>query len=579
AQAGDPYRRHPWDGKWTSQVWKNANSFEILFTVPWKTLGFDSVPQHRLSVNFARERAVKSEISQWNNYSGNFSDVTNYASVSFAEKFIRRHRKIEKINYLPQRPRKVFKEVLSNKPNDWRSYIWSNEYQLSSYPAEVRKKYDLDSFLPFQKKLLENWSRAKMSGMHIFSLWAPRVTRLKLADYLKIHEATGIRFPLTPWIDPAGVAAQGAVPKGKVVNNRVSIDPIHPLAAKRLERGMELMRETAVKTPGALKLISHIQGMDEPCNRVRMLYSRTFNPDEESRKWLTDRLEKEIKSGYGFGKYGLFDDYAPVTDNTPFERIAFWRWWNDRLAEYVDYVTKAAAKHLPGTAFLVWNRNSCAGNDQIDVALAGRTTYTVSCDPYPTSARAQLGMGRALYHTGFSVKMLRDLAPSAQISMYGQAFNYHQAQPKRAEVREWTSQALKNGLTELKWYGGGVMTGDLNAELYNEVMEITRQVSGLSTVTLPRETKSAIYYSDYDRWALEDRPTHASYVIYSLLGEHINSWFRFVSRSNFNLDGIKLLYIPRMRFTEPVLTEKIVRFVENGGTAVIFDPDFFKFNI
>ena len=578
AQAGDPYRRHPWDGKWFSRTWKNPAGWEAVIAVPWQTLGFDKIPQGQLAINFARERATVSEISQWNIFSRLFSDINNYAPISFKNKSITRFRKIERINYIPQRERKVFREVLGpNSPkHDWRSYIWGNGYELNGYPKAVQKKYDLDTFLPFQKMLLENWAKARLSGMHIFSLWSPRVTRLTLDDYLQINKRTHIRFPLTPWIDHALLARQGAMPQGEVVKGRMNVDPIHPMAASRMERGMIIMRDLIKKQPEVANLVMYIQGLDEPCNRVKMLYSRTFNP--ASREWL-DKFEKELKASYGFGKYALFDDYAPASAAAPFERIAFWRWWNDRLYEYVKYVTAAAQKHLPGMAYMVWNRNTCAGNDEIDVALAGRTDFTISCDPYPTSARAQFGMGRALYHTGFSVKMLRDLAPKAQISMYGQAFNYHQAVPKRNEVREWTSQALKNGLTELKWYGGGVITSDYNPELYNEVLEITRQVSELPPVTLPRETRTAIYYSDYDRWGLGDRAVHACYTIYSLLAEHINCNFRFVSRNQLDLSNIKLLYIPRMRFTDPDLTRQITDFVHNGGTAMILDPDFMKYNI
>jgi beta-galactosidase GanA len=129
----------------------------------------------------------------------------------------------------------------------------------------------------------------------------------------------------------------------------------------------------------------------------------------------------------------------------------------------------------------------------------------------------------------------------------------------------------------LQWYSASALTS--NNEVYNESLEISRFVRNLPKVKRPTETKTAIFYSDYDRWALLDRPLHAAYSIYSILGEHNGNWFRFVSKNTWQMDGIKLLYIPRMRFTDPDLTAKVKDFVKNGGTAVIFDPDFMLNNI
>lgn len=84
--------------------------------------------------------------------------------------------------------------------------------------------------------------------------------------------------------------------------------------------------------------------------------------------------------------------------------------------------------------------------------------------------------------------------------------------------------------------------------------------------------------------AVDDAAAHAAYSTYAILGEHLKSWFRFISPTGLanglhKLADYKLLYVPRMRYTDPALTAELVAFMKDGGTIVTFDPDFLKFNI
>ena len=573
AQAGDPYKPRDWDGKWTSKVWKTKDKWEAAMCIPWTTLGLNGIPTQPMKVNFARERFANKERSHWNCYQGGFDEVNNYAQLDFQKNEIIRNRKVERVNYLPKRARKEFQKLLTTEPNDWSGWNWSSEFYLVYQQPSVKAKHTLESIIPHQKKMLQAYGEAGIAGPGLPNVMMKRNTKLKLADFLEANKKYGTRFPYVSRLNDSTARKNGAEPYVSLRPGRISVDPGHPASIAAAKSAIDSIVEDLTKSPELKPLVAFIHGIDEPTNAIKYIYSKNRNPDQAQ---IIDKYSDIVKKSTGFGKYGIGDPFGKPGKDAMFERIAFWRWWNNNFANYVQTMSKYKAEKLPGYDYMLFNRNTCSGTDTIDVSLCDGS-HVVSCDPYPTSTKAYFGMGRALYHTGFSVKILRDLAPKAAVSFYGQSFNYNGGTPVRAELREWASQAIKNGADKLQWYSSSSLSN--NAEIFNESMEISRFVSKLPKIKRPTETRTAIYYSDYDRWALEERPLHAAYTIYSILGEHNGNWFRFVSKNTWQMDGIKLLYIPRMRFTDADLTAKIKDFVKNGGTVVIFDPDFMLNNI
>ncbi|MBO5722082.1 MAG: hypothetical protein J6S19_03100, partial [Lentisphaeria bacterium] len=497
-----------------------------------------------------------------------------FAKLDFSKNELVRSRTVEKINYLPQRARKVYKEVLTDIKKEWKCDMSSSDFMLVYQPPAIRKKYNLDSWKNWQKSYLKELARAKILGPVYPWVLHQRNTKLTLDDFYQLHLETGFTMPAH--IDPQHARAlkMGAKPAEFSPPKRAWVDPGDPALVKSLCMSIDDMAEKFQKEPKLKKLISFLEGIDEPTNRVESLYSIKRNT------LYTDFLNKfseKLKQDYGFGKFGLYDAFAQRDEDFAFKRIAFWRWWNDRYAHHTRTVSQYAKEKL-GLQTFVLCRNNCGSIDDTDVALVADGDMVAGCDPYPTSAKASFGMARALYHTGFCTKLFRDLAPKATVVSYGQAFNYHGGAPSRADLREWVNQALKNGADYLRWYGGGALLQ--NPELFNEAFDISYQLqTSVPKLALPTETKTAIFYSDYDRWGLNDRPSHAPYAIYTLLGEHNAMWFRFISKHKMDLSGIKLLYIPRMRFTDRATTAKIVKFVRDGGTLAVLDPDFLMWNI
>ena len=570
AQAGDPYKVRKWDGEWQTKTWKNAKSWEVVMIIPWKTLGYDTIPANPMAVNFVRERFANKEVSQWNCYVGDLAEVNNFARVDFAKKEMVRSRKIEKVNYIPKRAKTQFKSLLSNEKRNYINYMWSEEYFLVYQLPAIKAKHTLESIAPHQRMLLKEWAKAGTVGANMPYIYSARNTVLSIDELV----ASGVKLPYVAKYHGRSAYQAGAKAWLEANANDYWVDLTDPVAVDSCMRSIDRVAEELKKDPRKAKLLSFIHGVDEPGNYIRYIYSRSRNLKNAA---FLDEFEKTLKAEYGFGKYGLSDDYGMPSAADAFERIAFWRWWNDRFAAYCKAYADRCRQQMPGIPFQVFNRNTCAGTDPIDVALCGNDDYIISSDPYPTSSRSYFGMGRALYHTGFSVKLMRDLAPKATINFYGQGFNYCGGTPQPADLREWASQGLKNGADYVQWYTHGALAS--NPAVYNEALNITRQVNTLPKLKLPKETKTGIFYSDFDRWGLNDGAAHSQYTVYAILGEHVKSNFRFVSKKDFNIAGLKMLYIPRMRFTEPELTAKLVKFVKDGGTIVVLDPDFLRYNI
>ncbi|MBO4631802.1 MAG: hypothetical protein J5858_07755, partial [Lentisphaeria bacterium] len=352
------------------------------------------------------------------------------------------------------------------------------------------------------------------------------------------------------------------------------VDPADPTY---IQAALEVIDEVVRKcrNPEYRKLVSLGHGIDEPTNGLQRIYSRTLHPEFKKEY---DRIDQQIKTQYGFGKFGLYDSYEQPDSYSQFRRIAFWQWWNHRFREYLKQTSAKFRKELPGIPYMAFNRNNCGTICNVDVALLSPDAEVIGTDPYPTSSKVFGGIGRAIYHTGFSVRLLHDLANRSRTCATLQMFIYHGGAPTPEHVREWTSQALKNGASFFHWYDGGPANLTI-PESYAEMLRLGKLISGMNRLPIPSETRSAILYSDADCWGLGDSQGHPYYCIYVLLGEKLGANFRFVSPTGLrnglhSLNGIKVLYIPRMRYAQDEEIKIILDFVRNGGTLVVFDPNF-----
>ena len=163
-----------------------------------------------------------------------------------------------------------------------------------------------------------------------------------------------------------------------------------------------------------------------------------------------------------------------------------------------------------------------------------------------------------------------------------QCFIYHGRHGDKNDMREWASQALKNGAGHLFWYCGNAPWEIFDD--YAAMLELSKFVGSMDKLVLPESTRTLVWYSNFDKWAKGDFAQHALYSVYVMLGEGIKSNFRIISESSvaknqIKLDDYKLLYVPVMNYTTPEISAKLLKWVENGGTMVVFDPKFMQYNI
>lgn len=575
-QAGDPWRVFgAWNGEWEVRTWRDASSWQAAFSIPWSTLGFAGLPTQPLGFNVGRENKGGNENSQWNAYDGNFHAVDRYASLDLQAGRVERTRRVDRQSYRIDRPRAQFEAVLGTEPGNYRTGTWGTAF-LNIFPEAIRKLYTEEEERQWQETLLAARGEAGMMGpslpwanSSIFGGWD------RMREYTRRY---GTRYPYVLF---NSAITRGAIQSGARYHyGDTAVDPACEGYRQFVVKGLEELK-SKYYYKDYLDTVGLVFGVDEPTNSVANIYSRSRNAALGE---ALDAAEAEIRASTGFGRFGLYDAFAEPSAQAPFERIAFWRWWNRNMARFCQDVQAKVHEVFPGVDFKSIDRNTVSGVCPTDVALLSPYSDWISCDPYPTSTAASYGRGRALYHPGFSAKMLGDLASRSRLCVTPQNFIYHGGRPEPEEMREWASQCMKVGAEMLYWYVEGAETLMSMWEGNLEALAINKQLKTLPRIRLPERTGTAILHSDYDRWGYDDNVLHPAYSLYVLLGEQNQAWFRFISPTGLStglhrLEDYRVVYVPRMTYTDPETTARLEAFVKGGGTLVSFDPGLFTANL
>lgn len=309
-------------------------------------------------------------------------------------------------------------------------------------------------------------------------------------------------------------------------------------------------------------------------------------------KWYKEVIaaDEEIREKYGFGKYGM---PASDEDADPFARIAHRRWVNDKLTETFRKTYEAVKKVNPD--IVMHSPNFSSGVPAGDIEAWGPyfDIFTAQSDnsplvPWPSPF---------VLRVGCDTKVLVDLAGGKPVWM-----NPHNAKEPDAgwtvtpeDVIERYSQIFRNGghgiwLLASEWY-----ERELSHPKYAEPAKWRAMLHVVDTVThmnlpkLPEQADCAILYcSDSllaSRWG--DIKHGSKWRIdsaYVVLGPMLRSWFHFVSdrqieRGSRDLNDYRVLYIPFAEYERAPVLDKIVEYVEAGGTVVCTDVDAFNWNI
>jgi hypothetical protein len=573
---GDPWKVFgEWNGEWTVVNFRDGASWQAVFTIPWKTIGFTGIPGNPIGFNAGRENKAGGENSQWNAFDGSFHAVEKYACLDLVNGRIERTRRTDRMPYLINRPNPQFEALLGTEPGGYVTGTWGAAF-ISTFPERIRRLYSAEEEMEWQTALLDARGDAGMLGPPL-----PWANSSIFGGWKRMREYTqrfGTRFPYVLF---NSAVSRGAIQHGaKYYCGESGVDPACDAYREYVVNGLtELTTKYYYKD--YLDTVGLVFGIDEPTNSVPNIFSRTRNHGLAA---ALDEADAEIKASTGFGTFGLHDAFAEPTPDVEFERIAFWRWWNRNFARFCREVQAKVREVFPGVEFKSIDRNTVSGVCPTDVALLTPYSDWISCDPYPTSTAGDYGRSRALFHPGFSAKMLGDLACQSKLCVTPQNFIYHGGRPEPAEIREWASQCMKVGAQMLYWY---IESPDTLMNMWDgnlEVLAINKQLKTLRKIIVPKRTASAILHSDWDRWGLADNVLHPAYSLYTLLGEQNKAWFRFISPTGLasgvhRLGDYSIVYIPRMKFTDPETTARMVAFLNGGGTVVCFDPEFLRSNL
>ncbi|MHB9028757.1 MAG: beta-galactosidase trimerization domain-containing protein, partial [Candidatus Latescibacterota bacterium] len=251
-------------------------------------------------------------------------------------------------------------------------------------------------------------------------------------------------------------------------------------------------------------------------------------------------------------------------------------------------------KYLPDKPYFAYNRNAINIRDVIDQPvrhsidfLDQELLYDItdgfSADPYPTATLNRDGRARALWHTGFTAKLVTDLAAGKPSTMILQAFAFDGHRPVAENLREWASQAAKAGVTHLEWYTQG-NTRFAWPDLYAESLRLSRLWKSMPALDLPKTAEVAVIFSDDSRAAQNDAGLHQYYMLHVLLGEKLGAWFAFtgenhVRRGLQSLDAAKLILAPGLSHVSKAFVSRLAARVKSGATLVILDPDALAWDI
>ena len=163
-----------------------------------------------------------------------------------------------------------------------------------------------------------------------------------------------------------------------------------------------------------------------------------------------------------------------------------------------------------------------------------------------------------------------------------QAYQANGVTPTPADLREWTSQALKTGACRIEFFE--LCAKYRQPDLYKEMLKVSKQITQMKKVNVPNDADCAIIISIDSESVAKEANADEVYTAYSLLGEKAGSWFEFVAdrqleRGEKGLSKYKIIYLPRAKYFTRKAACAIKKYVKDGGILVIGDPEAFSFDI
>ena len=296
---------------------------------------------------------------------------------------------------------------------------------------------------------------------------------------------------------------------------------------------------------------------------------------------LMNEIDQRVKKEFGFGKYGIPES---PTDPNPFRWIAYRKFVNRELLEWqkevCDYI-KANAPEIK-----VISMDPVAGHNPFELDAIAPYVDLVTHQTYPSHNPNRQEFG---FVTKWAVDLTgKPVWPCTHVENYAYASTAE-------ETRELMSQVMRNGGKGFHLYipdvrGGRASSGNTfltkygSPERFRAITEILSTASTMNEVAIPQDPDCAIFYSEDhyqsfspNEYYLHNEPEYA----YTFLGPVARTWFKFVNDNmvakGADLSKFKAIFVPAAKYERRSVVEKLVKYVQNGGTLVLGDRDCFSF--
>ncbi len=283
-----------------------------------------------------------------------------------------------------------------------------------------------------------------------------------------------------------------------------------------------------------------------------------------------NRLEEEVRSGYGDGRFGLPED---PDDKDPYRWIAFLSWANDRWTETFARLRQVIDESGCGAKLL--------GPDELG-----------TLQPLPWCDLAQyvdVFTGQSLYSRGSARQFVAGWTTKAVRDMTGRPVHNatqivrYSGCPSPEEVQRQYSEVLHNGgegqmLIAVEWFDRELSHHRYSApERWATIKNLLRTMAQ-SRVATPQDRSLGIVFSSPSHQALgpaqADGPLLAAY---SVLGPRLAAWPTMIdtyalARGRADLGGCRVLVAPYIPYERAEVYARLEQYVAAGGTLVLAGP-------
>ncbi len=524
----------------------------------------------KYGINICREERELLEHSSWSPIEGKFYQPDKFGELNLKTNTVTRRNAVwlDREPYKIVRDKELFATLLSTEPGNYRVNLWNHALIMKSLPKYLQEKLK-------DREELKKYTTEYLDLLRAAEIMMPRSGE-SVTEYRIKHNLETIVFLESSATDNTAIKNGAEISFPNQEKKRASIiDPIY------VKTTVDEVKTCVTKCKDDIGVIG-FRGQDEPL--VKPPAKDVF---EKSKFWQSSAVE--IFENYGFKKYKIpitdSDDYKSNLQTRPFQWIAFNRWGSNKYYQTKKEVYTALKSIEPRFIYQPCDYWFMGGFSPFGFSLMSDVGDEFVCDPYTTSADKKHNRtpGRGLYNHGFGTKFLSDMTDKP-VWTIAQSFFYDGYKPTAEDMREWCSQAIKNGAQTIEYYASDVpyITDKPRWEM---MLHVAKVFTGMNRLNLPTTTKTAIFYSEQTHFS-DGLACYADelYTAYSLLGEKTGCWFKFVSdeqikNNKVKLSNYKIVYLPWAEYQSEDIVRQFDEYVLNGGILVGGDPSAFSYDI